>query len=90
MVCEVSVPPKPIERQSVPICQSVFCEETLAALRVHPGSDKKDCEGSVQFIEKVLSVWKIVNVRGKFKDIRKNDPLVKEITSRDDNVLRFY
>ena len=56
---EVSVRPKPIERQIMPICQRVFCEETLTALRVHPGLDKKDCEGSVQFIEKVLSVWKM-------------------------------
>ena len=37
---EVSVRPKPIERQSVPTCQRVFCEETLAALRVHPGLDQ--------------------------------------------------
>lgn len=86
---EVSVRPKPIERQSVPICQRVFCEETLTALRVHPGLNQKDCEGTILFIEKVLSVWKIVNVRSKYKDIRKNDPLVGEIESTDDDRLTF-
>lgn len=45
--------------------------------------------GTIHFIEKVLSVWKIVNVRSKFKDICKNDPLVKEITSVDDERLTF-
>ena len=45
--------------------------------------------GTIHFIEKVLSVWKIVNVRSKFKDICKNNPLVKEITSVDDERLTF-
>ncbi|XP_065649049.1 uncharacterized protein LOC136078107 [Hydra vulgaris] len=31
-----SVYPKPIKRQSVKFCLSVFCEETVAALRTHP------------------------------------------------------
>ena len=86
---EIAVMPKPIERQSVPICQKVFCEETLSALETHPLLDRKDCEGTVHFIDKVLSVWKILNVRSKFKDVRKNDDLVGEISSVDDPRLTF-
>ena len=61
---DVAVRPKPIERQSVPICQRVFCEQTLAALNVHHGLDAKECEGTTHthFIDKVLSMWKILNV----------------------------
>ena len=86
---EVAVRPKPIERQSVPTCLRVFCEETLTALKVHPGMDEKECEGTIRFIDKVLSMWKILNVKSKFKDLRKIDPLVKEISSPSDVRLDY-
>ena len=33
---EVSVYPKPIERQKVLTCLQVFCDEILVALKCHP------------------------------------------------------
>ena len=49
---EVSVYPKPIERQKVITCLQVFCDETLSALKSHPDLHEK--EGTVIFISKVV------------------------------------
>ena len=77
----VAVEPKPIERQNVDTCLRVFCEETSAALRVHPDMDSDEVEGTALFIDKVVAMWKILNVRSKNKDVPRNDPLVAAIES---------
>ena len=59
-----------------------FCEETCSALRVHPSL--QDVTGTVIFIQEILDLWKIINVRTKNKDIRHNNPLESEIKSTDD------
>ena len=46
---KVAVQPKPIERQNVSTCLRVFCDETIAALRVHPGLNSEEVEGMVPF-----------------------------------------
>ena len=85
----VAVEPKPIERQNVATCLRVFCEETSAALRVHPDMDSSDVEGTALFIDKVVAMWKILNVRSKNKDVRRNDPLVAAIESPEDPRLTY-
>ena len=79
---EVAVRPKPIERQKVATCLRVFCDETCAALRTNP--ETKDADGTCRFIQKVVDVWKILNVRTKGKDIRHRDPREAVIESPDD------
>ena len=54
---EVSVYPKPIERQKVITCLQVFCDEKLSALKSHP--DLHENEGMIIFISKVVEFWKI-------------------------------
>ncbi|XP_065659240.1 uncharacterized protein LOC136083651 [Hydra vulgaris] len=49
-----SVYPKPIERQSVKFCLSVFCKKTVAVLRTHPEIENKAFEGTAVFIEKII------------------------------------
>ena len=86
---EVAVTPKPVERQQVDICLRVFCEETYTALRVHPEMKKCDAKGTVFFIEKIVSMWKILNVKTTGKDIRHNNPLEAVVTSPGDpNISR--
>ena len=86
---EIAITPKPVERQRVDICLRVFCEETCTALKVHPGLQDRDVKGTAFFIEKVVSMWKILNVKGLGKDIRHNNPLEAVIRSPDDDRLAF-
>ena len=64
---EVSVYPKPIERQKVITCLQVFCDESLSALKSHP--DLHENEGTIIFISKVVEFWKICNVYSPYADI---------------------
>ena len=58
---EVSVYPKPIERQSVAACLRVFCEVTCTAIINHPGMRNVDGrENTAAFIKIVVNRWKIL------------------------------
>ena len=85
---EVSVYPKPIERQRVSTCLNIFCDETIAALENHPKLQNADNGGTVLFLKKIVEFWKIVNVRGCTADKRFRDPHRSVITSNDD--IRFH
>ena len=80
---EVAVRPKPVERQRVSTCLRVFCDETCAALRVHP-TLKTQSKGTALFVQKVTDLWKTLNVRTVNKDIRHNDPRECVIRSTED------
>ena len=51
--------------------------------------DSSDVEGTALFIDKVVAMWKILNVRSKNKDVRRNDPLVAVIESPQDPRLTY-
>ena len=60
---EESVYPKPMERQSVPTCLRVFCEEIYTAMINRPGMRNVDGrEHTAAFIKVVVNWWKILNV----------------------------
>ena len=86
---EVSVFPKPIERQNVSTCLKVFCEKTIAALKSHPELNLNEVNGTVKFIEVILSFWKIVSNKDIKGDERHRDPLKKPISSSDDGNLKI-
>ena len=44
-------------------CLRAFSDETLRALKVHPSLQKCDVEGTVLFNDKIIKLWKILNVR---------------------------
>ena len=83
--------PKPVERQRVDICLRVFCEETCTALNVHPEMQNSDttAKGTAFFIGKVVSMWKILNVKSTGKDVRHNNPLEAVVKSPDDPRLAY-
>lgn len=84
----MSVSPKPIERQNVKTCLRVFSEKTYTALLTHPGMKQFDgVEDTAIFINKVLSWWKIVNVKSKDIDVRLRDELQAVISDPSDKRL---
>ena len=86
---EVSVYPKPIERQKVSTCLKIFCEETRSALLLHPEmANVEGKEDTASFINMVVTFFRIVNVKSKGADIRHNNPL-GVITNEDDERLKF-
>ena len=86
---EVSIFPKPIERQKVSTCLRVFCDETLNALLNHPGmSNAEDVQNTAIFLKKVITWWKVINVKALGADTRHNEPLQAVI--RDPEDARLY
>ena len=65
---ETAVFPKPVERQNVSTCLKIFSDETVNALLNH--SCMKDVPGredTAEFINMVLSWWKIVNAMSQVR-----------------------
>ena len=69
----MAINPKPIERQHVSLCLQVFCDEALNALKTHPEVNHEQVEGTISFLSIFIRVWKIINVRSQFMDIRLKD-----------------
>ena len=84
---DVSVNPKPTERQKVSTVLQVFYEETCSVLKVHTHPLLQDIGGTVDFISMTVQFWKIVNVRSQYLDNRKRDPNRGVIRSADDDNL---
>ena len=87
----VAVRPKPVERQNVSTYLRIFSDETLHALKVHPGLDQQEVEGTITFVQKVNTMWKILNVRSRNKDVIRNACLLAclrlSVASDDDDSL---
>ena len=87
---EKSVMPKHTEKQSVPICLQVFCDETATALLTHSATkNEENILETVTFIQKVVKFWKIVSVKKKFMDVLLNDPLKGVIEDPNDPRLLY-
>ena len=73
---EVSVYPKPIERQSASICLRVFYEKTYTAIINHRNMRNVDgSEHTAAFIRIVVNWWNILNVKSIGVDVRFNNKL---------------
>ena len=87
---EKSVMPKHTEKQSVPLCLQVFCDETAVALLTHSATKNEEgIQDTVTFIQKVVKFWKIVSVKKKFMDVIRNDPLTGVIEDPNDPRLVY-
>ena len=80
---EISIAPRPIGRQRVSLCLRVFSVKTYNALLTQSGIsiDKND---TALFINKILTGWKILNIKSLQIDKLCNDPLQAEIRSPND------
>ena len=91
---EVSVYPKPIERQKVSTCLKVFSDETINGLLTHPGM--KGVEGredTAEFLRLVVKFFKIMNVKSEYVGERHNDdrelPIYDDLDERLDYLCTF-
>ena len=80
----VAANPKPTERQKVDTCLKVFCDETVDALKFHPGMQDENVDGTVTLITKIIEFWKIINVKSSFAGLRLNDSLRDAVLSSTD------
>ena len=76
--------PKPIERQKISLCLNVFCENLKC-----PEIPIRNVDGTVAFMEKIISFFKTMNVKVVYEDVRTRDPLKSTTSSVDDERLRF-
>ena len=86
---EVSIFPKPIERQRIFTCLQVFSEKTHVALLTHPSLDAEEVKDTAAFISKVIKWWKILNVKSCEVASRRNDELKAAISNAEDERLLF-
>ena len=83
-VTNVAANPKPTERQKVDTCLKVFCDETVDALKFHPGMQDENVDGTVTLITKIIEFWQIINVKSSFAGLRLNDSLRDAMLSSTD------
>ena len=86
---EVSVYPKPIERQRLSTCLKVFSEKTIVALEDYGKVKSVDVSGTVLFLTKVHRWWTICNVRQKNVNLRKRQPLQAVVSDPMDERLNY-
>ena len=79
-----SVAPKPVERQKVSTCLKVFSDETVSALKTHPGIDANEVTGTITFLNVFINCWKILNVRSLSEGDRFRDPYRAAISDSTD------
>jgi len=66
--------PKNIEKTSVRLATSVFCESTRDALQFYAGNEGKDESiGSSLFIGLIVKLWNVLNVKSSVKDRHKRN-----------------
>ena len=58
---EISVFPKPVERQKVITCLKMFSKVTVAAFKTN--KDIKNADGTISFLEEIINFWKSSIVR---------------------------
>jgi len=77
-----AVHPSAIDRQSVTHMVAVFNEKTVAALRISNATD------TARLVEKVASLWNVLNIKRKGLHLRLNDPNRAPISDVNDPRLQ--
>ena len=66
--------PKSIEKTSVKLATSVFCESTRDALQFYASNEHKpEWNGTADFISLVVKLWNVMNVKSRTKGKHKRD-----------------
>ena len=84
-----SVFPKPIERQNVAHMLKIFSDETVAALTVFNKDNISLVNGTIKFIDKWVEVWKILNVKQPYTDVKLRDPRRAVMRNDEDSNCRL-
>ncbi len=89
----VSVAPNSLERQNVNHVLKVFCEDTARGMEFfnkfskHPGVE--DLDETVMFIDLVVRLWRMWNIRHSFQYIRYRSPEMEPFKTVDDTRFGF-
>ena len=87
---EISIAPKPVERQKVQPVLDIFCERTRRGLLSHPGMEEVEGkEDTAFFLQLVIKFWTIMNVKSEGADIKHMNPLEEVFRNPDDERLDF-
>ena len=86
---EISITPKPVERQKVSTCLRVFFEKTYSALLAHPSLNIDEVKDTAAFLKLVIKWWKILNIKAYGADVKHNDPIQAVVKNLDDERLNF-
>ena len=84
-----SLAPKNIEKTSVKLSNAIFHESTLHALQYFNENQGEQWTGTADFVEIVLKMWKIVNVKTPSIGQHKKDMFREPISSCDDFKLHY-
>ena len=84
-----SLEPKNIEKTSVKLASAIFHESTLNALNYFCINENKQWNGTAKFIDIVLKMWKIVNVKTPSIGHHKKDAFREPILRCDDFKLQY-
>ena len=78
-----SVYPSRLQLQNVKHVMNVFSDKVVSSLRMQGKHE------TAEFMNQVLTWWKVMNVCGKNEDLRFNDPVRKEQTVTSNNLELF-
>ena len=81
--------PKSIERTSVKLSMAVFSESTLNALKFYAIHEKKQWNQTADFIELIIKMWSVLNVKSTSKGKRKRNDNQDPVRSSLDWKLTF-
>jgi hypothetical protein len=82
--------PKSIEKTSVKLAVSVFCESTRDALNFYAANEGKSAwRGTADLISLILKLWNVMNVKTTTKGKRKRDYTMDPVRSSLDWKLQF-
>jgi hypothetical protein len=86
----VALDPKSIEKISVKLATSVFCESTRDALKFYSAQEgKTSWSGTADFITLIMKVWNVMNVKTSCKGKHKRNYTMDPIRSAQDWKLSF-
>ena len=82
--------PKNIEKTSVKLAVSVFCESTRDALKFYSAQENKSTWGDTgDFISLILKLWNVMNVKSRTKGKHKRDYTMDPVCSPLDWKLEY-
>ena len=81
----VNISRKPIECQNVSLCLKFFSDGMTTALKLQ----NKHPDDTIELLPKLVTFFKIANVKGQFKDVYTKDETTAVLSSPDDERLNF-
>ena len=76
--------PQSIERTSVKLACAVFSESTRDALQFYTNNENRQWTGTLIFIDLILKIWKVLNVKSSTKGYHKRDISQDPVKSSSD------